>query len=89
MTLTRDRRTELLAAAPLLAGVDPGGLQRIADRTGQVQSRGQRAHGVDLRPPPLPALQRAHGVHRKARNRRELLLCVARGLAKCLQPRAE
>lgn len=36
MTLTRDRRTELLAAAPLLAGVDPSGLQRIADRTVEV-----------------------------------------------------
>jgi CRP-like cAMP-binding protein len=36
MTLTRDRRTELLAAAPLLAGVDPVGLARIADRTVEV-----------------------------------------------------
>jgi CRP/FNR family cyclic AMP-dependent transcriptional regulator len=36
MTLTRDRRTELLAAAPLLAGVDPPGLERIADRTVEV-----------------------------------------------------
>ena len=36
MTLTRDRRTELLAAAPLLATVDAAGLQRIADRTVEV-----------------------------------------------------
>jgi CRP/FNR family transcriptional regulator len=36
MTLTRDRKTELLAAAPLLAGVDAEGLQRIADRTVEV-----------------------------------------------------
>ena len=36
MTMTRDRRTELLAAAPLLAGVDPAGLDRIADRTVEV-----------------------------------------------------
>lgn len=36
MTLTRDRRTELLAAAPLLAGVDPAGLDRIADRIVEV-----------------------------------------------------
>ena len=36
MTLTRDRRTELLAAAPLLAGVDPEGLERIAARTVEV-----------------------------------------------------
>jgi CRP-like cAMP-binding protein len=36
MTLTRDRRTELLAAAPLLAAVDADGLERIADRTIEV-----------------------------------------------------
>ena len=36
MTLTRDRRTELLAAAPLLSGVDAAGLERIADRTVEV-----------------------------------------------------
>jgi CRP/FNR family transcriptional regulator, cyclic AMP receptor protein len=36
MTLTRDHRTELLAAAPLLAGVDAAGLERIADRTVEV-----------------------------------------------------
>jgi CRP/FNR family transcriptional regulator, cyclic AMP receptor protein len=36
MTLTRDRRTELLAAAPLLAIVDAAGLERIADRTVEV-----------------------------------------------------
>ncbi len=36
MTLTRDRRTELLAAAPLLAGVDAAGLERIADRMVEV-----------------------------------------------------
>jgi len=36
MTLTRDRRTELLAAAPLLAAVSADGLERIADRTIEV-----------------------------------------------------
>ena len=36
MTLTRDRKTELLAAAPLLATVDADGLARIADRTVEV-----------------------------------------------------
>lgn len=36
MTLTRDRRTELLAGAPLLATVDAAGLERIADRTVEV-----------------------------------------------------
>ena len=37
MTLTRDRKTELLAAAPLFAGVDPDGLERIAGRTVEVE----------------------------------------------------
>jgi CRP-like cAMP-binding protein len=36
MTLTRDRRTELLATAPLLDGVDGPGLERIAERTVEV-----------------------------------------------------
>ena len=36
MTLTRDRKTELLAAAPLLAEVDSVGLDRIAERTVEV-----------------------------------------------------
>jgi CRP/FNR family transcriptional regulator len=36
MTLTRDRRTELLAAAPLFAAVDAAGLERIADRAVEV-----------------------------------------------------
>ena len=36
MTLTRDRRTELLAAARLFAGVDAEGLERIGDRTVEV-----------------------------------------------------
>ena len=36
MTLTRDRKTELLAAAPLLAAVDAAGLERIAERTVEV-----------------------------------------------------
>jgi len=37
MTLTRDRKTELLAAAPLFAGVDTDGLERIAGRTVEVE----------------------------------------------------
>ena len=36
MTLTRDRRNELLAAAPLFVGVDAAGLERIAERTVEV-----------------------------------------------------
>jgi CRP-like cAMP-binding protein len=37
MTLTRDRRTELLAAAPLFAGVDADGLARIAEQSVEVE----------------------------------------------------
>ena len=36
MTLTRDRKSELLAAAPLLAAVDAAGLERIAERAVEV-----------------------------------------------------
>ena len=51
----------------------------------QVKSRGQRPHGFDMGPPSFPALQSADAMHRQARNRRELLLGVARSLAKCFQ----
>jgi CRP/FNR family cyclic AMP-dependent transcriptional regulator len=37
MTLTRDHRTELLASAPLLAGVDPEGIAMIAERVVEVE----------------------------------------------------
>ena len=36
MTLSRDQRISLLAAAPLFAGVDPEGIERIADRVVEV-----------------------------------------------------
>jgi CRP-like cAMP-binding protein len=36
MTLTRDRRTALLAAAPLFADIDADGLEMIAERTIEV-----------------------------------------------------
>jgi CRP-like cAMP-binding protein len=36
MTVTPDRQTALLAAAPLLAGVDPDGLASVAARTVEV-----------------------------------------------------
>jgi CRP-like cAMP-binding protein len=37
MTLTRDHRTELLAAAPLFAGVDDEGVARIAEQSVEVE----------------------------------------------------
>jgi CRP-like cAMP-binding protein len=36
MTLTRDRRTELLGAAPLFTGVDEAGLGMVAERAFEV-----------------------------------------------------
>ena len=36
MTLTQDRRVELLASTPLFAGVDADGLERIGERTVEV-----------------------------------------------------
>jgi hypothetical protein len=47
-------------------------------RTSQVQCSGQRAHGLEMRPPSFPTLQRAHGMYRKACNRRELFVREAR-----------
>jgi len=37
ITLTHDHRTELLAHAPLLAGVDPEGIAMIAERVVEVE----------------------------------------------------
>ncbi len=37
MTITTDRRTELLAAAPLFAAMDPDGIERIAARVVEVE----------------------------------------------------
>jgi hypothetical protein len=54
------------------------GVQR---RAGQVKSRRQRAHGLDMRPPSFPALQRTHRVNREAGNRRKFLLRETRSLA--------
>ena len=63
--------------------------ERVTSRAGQIKRRGQRAHGVDVRPPSFPALQRTHAVNRQARDRRELLLRVARSLAKRFELRAK
>jgi len=61
--------------------------ERVTGRTSQVQCPAQRAHGLDMGPASFPALQRAHGMNRKARNRRELFLRVARSLAERLELR--
>jgi hypothetical protein len=58
-------------------------------RTGQIKSRGQRAHGFDVGPPAFPAFQRAHGMNRESGNRRELLLREARSLAERFEVRAK
>jgi hypothetical protein len=42
-----------------------------------------------MRPPPFPALQRAHGMNRQACNGRELLLREAGGLAERFELRAK
>ena len=63
--------------------------ERVAGRTGQIERRGQRAHGLDVGPPPFAALERAHRMDRQARNRRELFLREARRLAERFELRAE
>jgi CRP-like cAMP-binding protein len=58
MTLTRDRRTELLAAAPLFAGVEADGLERIAEQSVEVEFPTDRVIvrqgevGTGFSPPP-------------------------------------
>ena len=61
--------------------------ERVTPRTGQVKRRGQRADGFDVRSPSFPALQRAHGMRRQTRDRRELFLREARSLAERLELR--
>jgi hypothetical protein len=68
-----------------LHGAPRASKQRVADRAGQIKRRRQRAHGLDLGPPPFSALQSAHRMHRQAGNRREFFLGVARSFAKCFQ----
>ncbi len=63
--------------------------ERVTGRTSQVERRRQRAHGLDVGPPSFPALQRTHGMDRQARNRRELFLCEACGLAERFELRAK
>ena len=55
--------------------------ERVTKRTSQVKGRRQRAHGLDVGPSSFPALQRTHGMDRQARNRGELFLGEACGLA--------
>jgi len=41
--------------------------ERVTRRAAQIKSRGQCAHGLDMRSPSFSALQRADGMNRKAR----------------------
>ena len=63
--------------------------ERVTGRARQVKRRGERAHGLDMGPTSFAALQRAHGMDRQARNRRELFLGEARSLAERLELRAK
>ena len=72
------------SAAASLAGARAICEERVTCPSSQVERRRQRAHGLDVGSPSFPALQRAHGMDRKTRNRRELLLREACGLAEGL-----
>ena len=63
--------------------------ERVTGRTRQVERRGQRTHGLDMGPPALPTLERAHGMDRQPRNCRELLLRESRRFAERLELRAK
>ena len=58
-----------------------GGEEAVTSRPGQVQCRGQSTYRLDVRPPPLPALEGADRMNRKSRNRGQLFLCEASRLA--------
>ena len=59
--------------------------QRVAGRRGQIERRGQRAHGVEVGAPSFAALERADGMNREPGDGRELLLREACGLAERLE----
>lgn len=61
----------------------------VAGRTGQVESRGQRADGLDLGPFSFTTLERTDGMDRQTRDRGEFLLREARGLSKRLESSAK
>ena len=61
----------------------------VAGCTSQVEGRGKRAHGLDMRTPSFPPLQRAHRMDGEPRNRREFLLRKPRGVAERLELRAK
>jgi hypothetical protein len=63
--------------------------ESVTGRTGQVECRQQRPHGLDMRSTALPTLQRAHRVNRQARNRRELFLGITRRRAERFELRAK
>ena len=63
--------------------------QRLTGRFGQIERRRERAHGLELGPPPFATLERAHGMDRQPRNRRELLLSETGSLAERLELTAE
>jgi len=61
----------------------------VTGRIRQIKSCRQRTHGLDLGPPSFAALERAHGMDRQPRNRRELLLSETGSLAERLELTAE
>jgi hypothetical protein len=61
--------------------------QRVPYRSGHVKGGRQRAHRFDMGTAPFPALERADGMDRQARDRRKLLLRKACSLAERLELR--
>jgi len=61
--------------------------ERITRRAREIESRRQRAHGLDVRPPSFATLKRTYGVNGQAGDRRELFLCEARRLPERLELR--
>jgi len=63
--------------------------KRVADRTSEVERRGQCAQRFALGPAALPAFERAHRMHGQTGDRRKLFLCVAGRFAERFELRSK
>jgi hypothetical protein len=63
--------------------------QIVTDCARQIQRRAKRAHGFELRPAPLPALEGADRMHRQPGDGRQLLLREPRSLSERFELRTK
>ncbi len=81
--------TQLVDGGRGLSGNPRARKEGVAGRAAQIERRGQRANCFDMRTASFPALERAHGMDRQARNGREFFLSEASRFPERPQSRAE